>query len=119
VLTLVTHAEQCVTGAIYWVSAPAESLLRELDHRERAGYERSSIEVTTESGSTPAVTWLAKPGNAYDAGDLELPLLAAHIAASVGPSGRNDDYVFRLKSALDELAAEDSLVSALAALLRR
>src|SRR5689334_1069329 len=59
VLTLVSSARQHVTGAIYWVSAPAESLLRELDHRERAGYERASIEVSTERGPTPAVTWLA------------------------------------------------------------
>ena len=119
VLTLSPVADGQVIGAVYWVSAPSEALLVELDHRERAGYERVLVDVHTTRGSTPAITWLAKPGNAYDAGELALAELALHIAQSVGPSGRNDDYVFRLEAALDEIAGVDPLVSELSALLRR
>ncbi len=118
VLTLAPRAQQQVVGAIYWVEAPARELLSELDYRERAGYERVSIEVQTAAARTPAVTWLARPGNAYDAGELALAELAAHIARSAGPSGRNDDYVLQLEAALDALVAADPLVTALARLLR-
>lgn len=118
VLTLSPCVQERVIGAIYWVAAPAEALLVELDYRERAGYERVEIEVQTPAGPTAALTWLAKPGNAYDAGELQLSELARHIARSVGPSGRNDDYVFQLESALGALAGTDRLVSELASLLR-
>ena len=36
-----------------------------------------------------------------------------------GPSGRNDDYVFSLESALSELGASDAVVSELSRLLRQ
>lgn len=119
VLTLSPSADSAVIGAIYWVALPADELLVELDYRERAGYERISLDVQTSAGKTAAVTWLAQPGNAYDAGELALEELALHIASSMGPSGRNDDYVFRLEAELEQLAGGDALISALAALLRR
>jgi glutathione-specific gamma-glutamylcyclotransferase len=119
VLTLAPRHDERVIGAVYWVEEPAQQLLSELDHRERAGYERVAIEVHTQAGATAAITWLAPPGNAYDAGELELAALAQHVASSVGPSGRNDDYVFQLEAALHELGGADPLVSALTALLRR
>lgn len=118
VLTLAPDRAKQVIGAVYWVNAPADALLAELDHRERAGYERVAIEVHTSVGPTSAITWLAPPGNPYDAGELALEALALHVAGSVGPSGRNADYVFQLEAALTELLGGDPLVSSLAALLR-
>lgn len=119
VVTLVQRAEASVIGAVYYVSRPAEQLLAELDYRERAGYERLSVVVATASETLEAVTWIAPPGNAYDVGQLALESLAQHIGASIGPSGRNDDYVFQLESALAELEAADPHVTELSALLRR
>lgn len=119
VLTLVEREGASVVGAVYFVDAPAERLLRELDHRERAGYERVTLEVMTASGALRAVTWIALPGNAYDVGPLALEELARHIGASVGPSGRNDEYVFELERALGELDADDAHITELSALLRR
>jgi cation transport regulator ChaC len=119
VLTLVERAGASVVGAVYFVDAPAEPLLVELDYRERAGYERVTLEVTTATETLYAVTWLALPGNAYDVGPLALEALAKHIGVSMGPSGRNDEYVFELERALGELDAVDAHVTELAALLRR
>ncbi len=105
-------------GAVYFVEAPAGALLAELDHRERAGYERVTLQVVLEAGPVAATTWIAPPGNACDAGQLPLSELAGHVRRSQGPSGRNDDYVFQLERALDELDARDPFVSELSALLR-
>lgn len=119
VLTLVSAAGASAVGAVYYVDGPREPLLAELDHRERAGYERALLDVTTQRERVRALTWIAPPGNVHDVGQMPLELLAEHVSSSVGPSGRNDDYVFKLEAALAELGARDPLVSELAALLRR
>jgi glutathione-specific gamma-glutamylcyclotransferase len=118
VLTLVPRADARTVGAVYFVEDRAETLLSELDHRERAGYERVAIEVLVGDDAVNAVTWIAPPGNVYDVGQLPLEQLAAHVKRSTGPSGRNDEYVYLLEAALRELEAEDELVTALSALLR-
>ncbi len=118
VLTLLRAPASSTVGAVYFVEAPAVQLLAELDHRERAGYERVTIEVFTASQRVDAVTWIALPGNAHDVGPLPLAALAAHVRSSAGPSGRNDEYVLELEAALRELDVVDPLVSSLSALLR-
>jgi cation transport regulator ChaC len=119
VLTLVARPDAVTVGAVYFVEAPHEELLLALDHRERAGYARITLEVMWGALRLPAVTWIAPPGNEHDVGQLELGELAALMRVAVGPSGRNDDYVFQLERALQELGGADPQVSALAVLLRR
>lgn len=118
-LTLVERVGASTVGAVYYVDAPAQQLLQELDYRERAGYQRVTLEVVLGAGTLHAVTWIARPGNEHDVGQLPLVELAAHMRVSVGPSGRNDDYVFQLEAALVELGGADPFVSELSALLRR
>lgn len=118
VVTLSTSLNDSTVGALYFVNAPANQLLSELDHRERAGYERLTLEVSTNVETHRAVTWIAPPGNAYDAGHLASAELAQYMRLCAGPSGRNDDYVFQLERALAELGASDPLVSDLAERLR-
>jgi len=119
VVTLVASANDTAVGALYFVSAPAIELLSLLDERERAGYRRVTLSVSTELAEHRAVTWIAPPGNAYDAGHLAMAELVRHIRNCAGPSGRNDDYVFQLERALAELDARDPRVSELAEGLRR
>lgn len=119
VLTLVARPNAVTVGAVYFVEAPHDELLLALDHRERAGYERVTLEVVSRALRMPAVTWIAPPGNEHDVGELSLPELARVMRAASGPSGRNDDYVFQLETALAELGGADELVSALSVLLRR
>jgi glutathione-specific gamma-glutamylcyclotransferase len=118
VVTLITQAGASCAGAVYFVGESSTELLRDLDHRERAGYERVELEVLTLGRPLRAVTWIARPGNPYDAGELELAELAELIRLARGPSGANSEYVFLLERALDELGVTDPAVSALAALLR-
>jgi cation transport regulator ChaC len=118
VVTLQAVAGASCAGALYWVAEPTERLLAELDHRERAGYERIRLSVQCDGLGIDAVTWLAPAGNPYDAGELQLAELASLIRAAAGPSGRNDEYVYLLERALLELGVVDPLVSDLAALLR-
>jgi cation transport regulator ChaC len=119
VVTLWPAAEASLVGAVYYVAAPAVELLLELDQRERAGYERVQVEVLVDTEPLQAVTWIAPPGNAYDVGHLPPAALVARLRSSSGPSGRNDDYIFQLESALAELDGADALVSELSSLLRR
>ena len=120
VVTLVARDGASCAGAVYVVCGPGvERLLRELDHRERAGYERVQLSASCEGEVLDTVSWIAPPGNPYDVGSLELSALARHIAGASGPSGRNDDYVFSLERALGELGELDPLVSELSALLRK
>jgi cation transport regulator ChaC len=119
VVTLWAQAGASLVGAVYYVTAPADELLLELDQRERAGYERVLVDVLVDAEPLRAVTWIAPPGNAYDVGQMPLPALAEHVLGSAGPSGRNDEYVFQLERALLELGAPDAHVTELAARLRR
>jgi glutathione-specific gamma-glutamylcyclotransferase len=119
VVTLVASTGTTTTGALYFVEAPAFQLLLELDRREQAGYQRVTVEACTERERYQALTWIAPPGNAYDAGQLPLAELSAHIRSCAGPSGPNADYVFQLEAALAELDATDPWLSELSARLRR
>jgi cation transport regulator ChaC len=118
VVTLVASAGALCHGALYLVHGPSESLLSELDYRERAGYERVTVEVQVGEQLLAAVTWIAPPGNPYDAGALEAAALAELVRAAHGPSGPNAEYVFLLEQALAELGVVDPHVSELSALLR-
>ncbi len=118
VLTLAANTGASTTGVVYFVEAPALELLLRLDYRERAGYQRINLEVWTDAERHQAVTWIAPPGNPYDAGQLPLDELALHIRSCHGPSGANSDYVFQLERALAELDAPDALVTELAQRLR-
>jgi cation transport regulator ChaC len=119
VVTLRPRVGARTFGALYFVPAPANELLSRLDERERAGYERVTLEVASDAGVHVAVTWLALTGNAYDAGELPLDALAEHMRACHGPSGSNVDYVLELERALTELGGADPKVSELSAMLRR
>lgn len=120
VVTLVASAADRAVGVVYELAEPtAMQILAELDHRERAGYERVTLEVRLDDGrSAAAVTWIANPGNEHDAGELALDELLTHVARAEGPSGRNDEYVYELERALRELEGADELVTELARRLR-
>jgi cation transport regulator ChaC len=85
----------------------AESVLAELDFRERAGFVRHPVKLIREGGDTiDAFTYCADPGNPHFLGDAPLVEIVAQIAERSGPSGHNRAYVFELARALRELAVE-------------
>src|SRR5690606_27605596 len=90
--------------------------LATLDHRERGGYTRLSLQVDL-LGPSPtevtALTYVAGPDNPNWLGPAPLPAIARQIARSRGPSGTNREYLLRLAEALRELAVDAPHVFAL------
>ena len=64
-----------------------------LDHREKNGYERVSLQIHFEDTRVGGVTYIAPPGNVAYLGEASVEEIAEQIRRAVGPSGRNVDYV--------------------------
>jgi cation transport protein ChaC len=108
VVTLVsTLAESCVGVAYRLAEEHAESVLAELDFRERAGFVRRPVRLIREGGDwLDAFTYFADPENPHFLGDAPLPDIVAQIAERSGPSGPNSAYVLELARALRALEVE-------------
>ena len=110
-------------GAMCWGTAyrlPAENLpitLAALDFREKNGYKRVAAHLNTAAGPLEGIVYVADEKNPYH---QSAPILevAKVIAAAVGPSGANTEYLFELEAALERMSRPDAYVSCLAAAVR-
>ena len=92
-----------------------DEVLAMLDHRERDGYRRKTVQPTTPDGRTvPAITWVADPRHPSWVGAAGDERLLETVRLAHGDSGRNRDYVLELAATLDKLGIEDAHVSRLA-----
>src|SRR5690349_19514370 len=76
VATLLRDPDASSSGAVFRVAErDAEMVLKDLDHREKGGYERLELEATLLDSSTTvlATTWIASPDNPYHLGPAALP----------------------------------------------
>jgi glutathione-specific gamma-glutamylcyclotransferase len=117
VVTLI-ESEGATCGGVAYRIEPggADLVLRELDEREQAGFERRSLPLLDgpRGGSFgDALTYVAPPGNVHYLGPLDEVEIAAWIARCHGPSGPNREYALRLHVALGELGIADSHVEAI------
>ena len=121
VVTLIDCPNASLLGVAYRIEAArAEAVLTELDHRERAGYERASVNVeflAAPFGHAPALTYLARAGNPGFTPGASDPQIADIIRLARGPSGDNVSYVRRLAQALREIGEDDPHVFAIERLL--
>ena len=128
------HAEapERVWGVAYRIQADKVAEVKEyLDIREINGYtihyapfhpaSSSSSDSTAnpaaaEKGTIRTLVYIGTPDNPQFTGPQEPAALAAHIAASEGPSGLNRDYLLELERALNDLSPDsgDAHVSDLA-----
>lgn len=102
--------------------AEVESVLGNLDFREKGGYTRDVVEVTPVEAGRPAVRALlytANPENPNFSPPASLEATATVIAKAVGPSGDNVEYLLRLAAFLESVGERDEHVEGLAALVRR
>lgn len=102
--------------------ADAADVLDGLDFREKGGYTRDLVEVEPAGGGS-AVTALLYRGTVdnpnFDAAVLDdLDAAATTIRQSVGPSGQNDEYLFKLAAWLDDVGEGDEHVAGLVARVR-
>ena len=116
VVTLVPAPGIICKGVAYLVEP---RVFAHLDHREKNGYSRFSIDIRfAASGQcVDGVLYVADRDNPAFLGPASLGELADHIARAHGPSGSNRDYVVQLAEALRELEDDDPHVHALDELL--
>jgi cation transport protein ChaC len=118
VVTLVAQRGETCGGCAYRIDpAHADAVLAELDHREKAGFERRLLAVRDEpdgAAFAEAIVYVAREDNPHFLGPADERTIAEHVAKSRGPSGPNADYVSLLHAALAELAIDDPHVDAVA-----
>ncbi len=119
VVTLVPDPGEITVGMAYLLDpALANEVMPALDHREKNGYERRTVEVECAGGKVvEALTYLAGEDNHAWLGPAPIDAIAAQILDASGPSGSNRDYVFELAAALRALGADDPHVFAVTATL--
>ncbi|MEW5681048.1 MAG: gamma-glutamylcyclotransferase [Pseudomonadota bacterium] len=117
VLTLIEAPGARCVGMAYQVTP---NTFEHLDHREKNGYLRVFTPLhwladsdNSRQGETEGIVYLATPDNAAYLGPASDSDIAAHIARSTGPSGPNNEYVFKLAQALRAMNEHDEHVFAI------
>lgn len=115
-----------VPGSLCWGRAfelppdQRHAILASLDHREKGGYQRLSLPLLLDDGSSlPGLTWIATLENANYLGPASPSSIARQILAAAGPSGSNPEYVLRLDEALRKDGHDDPHVRDIADLVRK
>ncbi len=111
VVTIIAQSGAVCDGMAYLI---APDVLDHLDHREKNGYLRLTLEINFEDGSSAeGLVYIAEQNNAAFLGAASELDIARQIANSRGPSGPNRDYLTNLAAALRELGKTDSHVFAI------
>lgn len=121
VVTLVREEDAACVGVAYRIAESTWSeVIALLDHREKGGYERHAVELALlpDHVATPGLVYVAGPNNPEYLGPAPIEAIVDQIANARGPSGPNDEYLFRLEASLRALGADDAHVFELAARLR-
>lgn len=121
VVTLLREPAGHVVGRAFRLTEREyERALAPLAHREKAGYERHSVELEllVAPRRVPATIYVAGPHNPHFLGPAPLEQMARHIARSVGPSGPNDEYLLELARWLEDNDVDDPHVHELAEAVR-
>ena len=96
-------------GVVYRVSHEVlDDVIQHLDHREKGGYEKVKVTFYPEGDGKSFMVdmYHGLPTNPFYIGPESIDSTAIRIAKSVGPSGKNTDYLCNLVHALDELSSE-------------
>jgi cation transport regulator ChaC len=114
VVTLIeTPGERCY-GRAFLIEP---NVFEHLDHREKNGYERHTVDTFFDDAQTSGVVYIAGTTNFAFLGDASLDEIAAHIKRCAGPSGTNINYLLELARTLRQLDISDQHVFELEALV--
>ncbi len=101
VVTLIEQPGAVCRGMAFRVSP---NVFEYLDVREKNGYLRFSTTMTFDDGShAEGLVYIATEDNEAFLGEAPEADIAAQIAAAVGPSGPNSEYLLRLAESLRAL----------------
>ena len=114
VVTLVEAPGERCLGRAFLIEP---DVFEHLDHREKNGYTRKTIDIHMEDSCTSGVVYIATPTNFAFLGDAPLEEIAAQIKRCAGPSGTNVDYLLGLADVLRRLNIPDPHVFELEALV--
>ena len=119
VVTLIEDAAAECHGMAYLIEAEVvTATFEQLDYREKNGYERIVTHLHLHGGAeVSGLVYIAAPGNFAYLGDAPLEHIARQIMGSVGPSGRNIDYLNDLAASLRDLDVHDEHVFELESLV--
>jgi len=94
-----------VWGKVFRLTAKVmEEEMAKLEHREKAGYDKTMVKCYSPDGSTyDALVFRATPDNEHFIGAREVEAMAKHIKNSHGPSGPNEEYFVNLFLALEDM----------------
>ena len=121
VVTLVPDYQGQCFGVAYLVSnIEIEQTFAQLDHREKNGYPRLTLDlnlgsdaVLTDEKVVAGITYIADEYNEAYLGQAPIAQIAKEIFHSVGPSGTNTEYLLELAQALRDRVIDDPHVFAL------
>lgn len=122
VATLLREPDSIVWGRAFRIGGEAaDTILAQLDHREKGGYERHQVDVFCESGDCVrgALVYVATRENPVWQGPAPVEKIARQIYAAHGPSGANAEYLLELAASLREMEAHDPHVFAIERALRQ
>ena len=121
-VTLIEQPHSICEGVAYLVdSSVLAETFENLDYREKNGYSRHEVTLHTHNNSEATldgVVYIAVPGNFAYLGEAPLPIIAKQIRDSVGPSGKNSEYLLNLAAALRKLECHDEHVFQLESCLK-
>ncbi|XP_022083072.1 putative glutathione-specific gamma-glutamylcyclotransferase 2 [Acanthaster planci] len=111
VVTLVPDPKETVWGIAYKVAEEDEPSVREyLDFREKGGYTLTSVTFhprdTYKHQPFDVMIYIATPDNKNFLGPASMEVIAQQIFLSVGPSGKNIEYLLNLAEAVRSLLPE-------------
>ena len=112
VVTLLPSIDDYCDGVAYLIDGTtAQTVLAQLDYREKNGYARHDVALIGQDGVTfQALVYIATEENFAYLGPAEVDEIVDQIARSHGPSGPNREYLLALAQALRELQADDAHV---------